>query len=118
MYDVTKAIDKKSIKAYKLKLQFLNKRYTKYELRLLAMLDEKQFILAAGEIQVLGLLKDGLIENAKTFMTQSIRATDKTTSKNVFEDKFIVSFAAKLTDKGHQFIECWKSQSVELLSVL
>ena len=118
MYDVKKTIDKKSIKAYKLKLQFLNKRYTKYELRLLAMLDEKQFDLAAGEIQVLGLLNDGLIENAKTFMSQSINATDKTTGQKVFEDKFVVHFAAKLTDKGRKFVEIWKSQSHDLLSVL
>lgn len=118
MYDVAKSIDKKSIKAYKLKLQFLNKRYTKYELRLLAMLTQKQFVLASGEIQVLGLVKDGLIKNVKTFMTQSIDVTDKTTGTKVFQDKFVVHFAATLTDKGRQFVESWKSQSDDLISVL
>ena len=41
MFDQKKQIDKKSIKLYKQKLQFLNKRYTKYELRILALLAEK-----------------------------------------------------------------------------
>ena len=118
MYDVKKAIDKKSIKAYKLKLQFLNNRYTKYELRLLALLDEKRLVPAAGEIQVLGLLKDGLIENAKTLIGQCIHETDTTTGQKIFEDNFILSFAAKLTDKGRQFVDVWKSQSDNLLDVL
>ena len=36
LYDNKKMIDRSSMRAYKLKLQFLNKRYTMYELRLLA----------------------------------------------------------------------------------
>ena len=117
LYDNKKTIDRESMRAYKLKLQFLNKRYTKYELRLLAVLSEKTFVLAAGEIQVLGLLKDGLIENAKTFITQSITATDATGEK-VFEDNFVIYFAARLTEKGRQFIETWRSQSENLLDGL
>lgn len=117
LYDQKGTIDRKSIKAYKLKLQFLNKRYTKYELRLLALLAAKQYVLASGEIQVLGLLNDGLITNAKTFLSQSIVATDAAGMK-LFEDSFIVAFAATLTDKGRQFIETWRSQSEDLLSSL
>jgi hypothetical protein len=118
LFDQKKVIDRKSMRAYKLKLQFLNKRYTKYELRLLALLAEKPYVLAGGEIQVMGLLQDGLIANTKTFMTQSIVVTDNTTGQKVFEDNFVVNFAATLTDKGRRFVETWKSQSEELLDVL
>jgi hypothetical protein len=117
-YDQKKSIDRKSMRAYKLKLQFLNKRYTKYELRLLAQLAEKAYVLAAGEIQVLGLLKDGLIENANTFMTQSILVSDKVSGQKVFEDVFVVHFAATLTAKGRQFVDTWKAQSEDLLAAL
>jgi hypothetical protein len=118
LFDQKKAIDRKAMKAYKLKLQFLNNRYTKYELRLLALLAEKPYVLAAGEVQTMGLLKDGLIENAKTFTTQSIRVIDNRTGQKVFEDEFVVYFAAKLTEKGRKFIDTWKSQSEDFLSVL
>jgi len=118
LYDNKKMIDRNSMRAYKLKLQFLNNRYTKYELRLLALLAEKPFVLAGGEVQVLGLLKDGLVENAKTFMTHSIEATDDATRQKVFEDTFVMFFVARLTEKGRQFIETWKSQSEDLLDGL
>jgi|SRR2546422_1358882 len=118
MYDQKKLIDRKAMKAYKLKLQFLNKRYTKYELRLLALLAEKAYVLASGEIQVMGLLKDGLIENVKTYMTQSILVTNNLTGQKEFEDVFVVHFAATLTAKGRQFVDTWKSQSENLLEVL
>lgn len=116
MYDRQKKIDKKSIKIYKQKLQFLNKRYTKYELRLLSLLSEKKFVLASGEIQVMGLLKDGLIRNAKTFATQSITARNNTTGEVTFEDTFTVYFAATLTEKGQRFISTWESNSEDFLS--
>src|SRR5471030_3183561 len=34
LFDQKKTIDRKAMRAYKLKLQMLNQRYTKYELRL------------------------------------------------------------------------------------
>src|SRR5689334_13625541 len=55
LFDQKKMIDKKAMKLYKLKLQFLNQRYTKYELRLLSLLADKEFHLAAGEIETMGL---------------------------------------------------------------
>jgi len=113
LYDQKKQIDQKSIRAYKLKLQFLNRRYTKYELRLLAVLAQKPFVLASGEVETMGLLKEGLIENAKTFLTQSITVTDNATMQLVYEDHFVASFAARLTEKGRRFIETWKSQAEE-----
>src|SRR3989337_4168486 len=114
MFDQKKMIDRKAMKAYKLKLQMLNKRYTKYELRLLTILATKPVVLASGEIQTMGLLQDGLIENAKTFVTQSITLTDNADQK-VHEDHFVQSFAARLTPKGREFIEVWKSNSENLL---
>jgi len=118
LYDQKGVIDRKSIKVYKLKLQFLNKRYTKYELRLLTLLAEKKYVLASGEIQVMGLMKDGLITNAKTFLTQSIIETDDATGVKTFEDNFIVQFAATLTAKGSAFVSSWRSQSEDLLDAL
>ncbi len=59
LYDNRKVIDRKSMFMYKQKLQFLNKRCTKYELRILMVLAEKPAVVAAGEIQMMGLLKDG-----------------------------------------------------------
>jgi hypothetical protein len=41
LYDQKKVIDRKAMRAYKLKLQFLNRRYTRYEMRLLTLLAEK-----------------------------------------------------------------------------
>jgi hypothetical protein len=116
LYDQKKTIDRKAMRAYKLKLQFLNKRYTSYELRLLALLGEKPYILASGEIEVLGLLKDGLIENAHTFETQSLVISKG--GKVVHQDLFVQAFAARLTAKGKTLIETWKSQSEDLLAVL
>lgn len=107
-YDNKKTIDRKSMKIYKQKLQFLNRRYTKYELRLLALLAEKPVILASGEVEAQGLLYDGLIENKKTFMIQSIELKDQN-QQIVYQDKFTQSFAAVLTDKGKEFINNWKS---------
>ena len=118
LFDQKKVIDRKAMKAYKLKLQFLNKRYTKYELRLLTVLAEKPVVLASGEIETMGLLRDGLIENAKTFTSQSIDITDNTTGQKVYEDHFVTSFAARLTPKGREFIEVWKSNSENLLDAL
>jgi hypothetical protein len=57
----------------------------------------------------MGLLTDGLIVNVKTFMSQSIVQTDNATGQKVYEDNFVVSFAAQLTEKGREFIEAWKS---------
>jgi hypothetical protein len=55
------------MRIYKLKLQFLNKRYTKYELKLLTVLAEKPCAVASGEIEAMGLLRGSLIENTQTF---------------------------------------------------
>ena len=115
LFDQKKMIDRKAMKAYKLKLQLLNKRYTKYELRLLTILATKPVVLASGEVEAMGLLRDGLIENAKTFETQSISITDNTTGQKVYEDHFVQSFAARLTPKGSEFIEVWKSNAENLL---
>ena len=118
LFDQKKMIDRKAIKIYKLKLQFLNKRYTKYELRLLTLLAEKPAVVASGEIETMGLLMDGLIENAKTFESQSIVLTDNKTGKKTFEHDFVQSFAARLTQKGRDFISVWKSSSENLLDAL
>ncbi len=118
LYDQRKAIDRKSMKTYKLKLQLLNNRYTKYELRLLTLLAEKPMVLASGEIETMGLLMDGIIENAKTFETQSIVVTDNATGIKTFEDQFVQSFAARLTQKGRDFISTWKSSTDNLLDAL
>jgi len=111
-------IDRKAMKAYKLKLQLLNKRYTKYELRLLTILANKPLVLASGEIETMGLLRDGLIENAKTFETQSITSTDNVTGREVYKDEFVQSYAARITQKGREFINVWKSNSDDLLDQL
>lgn len=118
LFDQKKAIDRKAMKSYKLKLQFLNKRYTKYELRLMTVLAEKPAVLASGEIETMGLLKDGLIENACTFSTQSIMITNNETGQKVWEDQFVCSFSARLTSKGREFINVWKSNSDNLLDIL
>lgn len=118
LYDQKKQIDRKSMRAYKLKLQFLNKRYTKYELRLLTVLAEKPYVLASGEIETLGLLRDGLIRNAKTLLSHSIQATDDVSGVDVFKDEFVMAYAACLTEKGREFIATWKSQSEEMLDAL
>ncbi len=117
MYDNKKLIDRKSIMIYKQKLQFLHKRYTKYELRVLAILAEKPVVAVGGEIQVLGLLKDNLIKNAKTFATLNLKMHNKQ-GNVVFEDEAIQTFAAVLTDKGKQFINNWKSVDEDLETTL
>ena len=99
LFDKKKMIDRKAVKVYKLKLQFLNKRYTKYELRLLMVLADKQFVLASGEIETMGLLNDGLIENAKTLMFNRISLTDEETGARTFEAEFVQAFAANLLPK-------------------
>ena len=116
LYDQKKVIDRKAMRAYKLKLQFLNRRYTRYELRLLTLLAEKPYVLASGEIEVMGLLKDGIIENAHTFETQSLVVSEN--GQPVYQDQFVQSFAARLTDKGRAFLATWKSQSEELMDAL
>lgn len=118
LFDQKKMIDAKSMKAYKLKLQLLNQRYTKYELRLLTVLAEKPVVVVSGEIEAMGLLQDGLIENAKTFEAQSVSITDNESGQKVFEDHFVQSFAARLTSKGREFINVWKSSSENLLDAL
>ena len=72
LYDQKNTIDRKAMRAYKLKLQFLNRRHTRYEMRLLTLFAAKPYVLASGEIEVMGLLHEGLIENAHTFETQSL----------------------------------------------
>ncbi len=116
-YDNKKTIDHESMKIYKQKLQFLNKRYTKYELRLLALLAEKPVVLASGEIEVQWLLKDGLIENKKTFIAQGIELRDQN-QQIVYQDTFIQSFAATLTNKGREFISNWKSNTADIEAFL
>jgi len=71
-FDQKRTIDRKAMKVYTLKLQFLNERHTKYELTLLTLLAEKPAVVASGEIETMNLLMDGLIENCKTFLIQSI----------------------------------------------
>jgi len=111
LFDHKKSIDRKAMVAYKLKLQLLNKRYTKYELRLLTVLADRPYVLASGEIETMGLLKDSLIENVKTFTKQSIEVTDNNTGHKVYQDQFITSFAAKLTPKGLEFLDTWRSSA-------
>lgn len=118
LFDQKKAIDRKAIKLYKLKLQFLNRRYTKYELRILALLADEAAVVASGEIETMALIKDGLIVNAKTFETQSIVITNNSSGEKVFEDVFFQSFAARLTEKGCEFIDTWKSSTKNLLDTL
>ena len=118
MYDVLKRIDRKAIRTYKLNLQFLNKRYTVYEMRILRLLSEKLAVVASGEIETMNLLKDELIFNAKTFETQSISITDNDSGNTIFNDVFVQSFAAKLTEKGKEFIKSWKDEVVDLLNVI
>lgn len=109
-FDRQKTIDKKSMKIYKMKLQFLNKRYTKYEMRLLSLLADKPAVVAGSELQTMGLLEDGLIENAKTFMTQSVSMSDDK-GNQVFKDESVQMYEARLTPKGREFIKNWKSES-------
>ena len=118
LFDVQKTIDRKSMKAYKIKLRLLNQRYTKYELRLLTILAEKPAVLASGEIEAMALLKDGLIENVFTFLTNTITMKDDATDEIIWEDDFVSSFSARLTPKGHEFISVWKSSSENLLDAL
>jgi len=118
MYDVLKKIDRKAIRTYKLNLQFLNKRYTVYEMRILRLLSEKMAVVASGEIETMNLLKDGLIYNAKTFETQSINITDNSSGHIIFNDIFVQSFAAKLTEKGKEFIRHWRDEVTDLLNVI
>jgi len=118
LFDKKKTIDRKAMRAYKLKLQFINKRYTKYEMRLLKILASKPVVLASGEIEAMGLLQDKLVENVKTFVTQSISITDESLGKITYEDEFVQSFAAQLTSKGEDFINVWKSDSENLLDTL
>ena len=114
LFDEKKTIDRKSMKAYKIKLRLLNQRYTKYELRLLTILDKKPAVLASGEVEAMGLLNDGLIENAFTFVTNSITIKNES-EEIVWEDQFVSSFSASLTQKGRDFIEVWKSSSEDLM---
>lgn len=118
LFDVKHTIDRKSMKAYKIKLRLLNQRYTKYELRLLTILAEKPAVLASGEVETMSLLKDGLIENAFTFSTKTITIKDNVTGEKVWEDLFTASFSARLTSKGRDFIKVWKSSSENLIDVL
>jgi len=118
LFDQKKQIDKKSMIMYKMNLQFLNKRYTKYEMRILNLLADKEAVLASGEIEVQGLLNDGLIYNAKTLETQSISIKDNATNNVIFDDIFVQSFAARLTNKGREFIGNWRSNTGELIDVL
>lgn len=118
LFDQKKMIDRKAMKAYKVKLQLLNQRYTKYELRLLTILAEKPAVLASGEIETMALLKDGLIVNRCTFLTQSITVTNNITKEKLWEDSFVSSFAAELTPKGQKFIEVWKSSTENLFDAL
>ena len=99
-------------------LQLLNKRYTKYEMRILNLLAEKEAVVVSGEIEVQGLLKDKLIYNSKTFETQSVEIIDNVTNEIVFHDIFVQSFAARLTEKGKEFISNWKSNTGELIDSL
>ncbi len=106
------------MKQYKLKLQFLNQKYTEYELRLLCLLADKEFHLAAGEIETMGLVMDGLIENAHTYETQDIVVTDNSTGQITFQQRYVQQFAARLTKKGRDFVDVWKSTSENLLEAL
>ncbi len=116
-YDNKKSIDRKSIKIYKQKLQILNQRYTKYEMRVLANLAQKHMIVVDSELLVQALLLDGLIKNIKTFMTQSAEARDSQ-GNLIYQDKSVQLFAALLTEKGKQFVENWKSASDSLDPIL
>ena len=118
LFDQKKQIDQKSMMMYKMNLQFLNKRYTKYEMRILNLLSDKEAVLVSGEIEVQGLLKDGLIFNAHTFETQSISISDNFTNQVIFNDIFVQSFAARLTPKGKEFIENWKSNAGDIIDIL
>ena len=66
----------------------------------------------------MGLLNDVLIENRFTFVTQSITLSGSKASKKIYEDKFVSSYAATLTQKGKNFVEAWKSATHSLLDAL
>ena len=117
LYDQKKGIDRKAMKIYKLKLQFLNQRYTKYELRLLSVLAEKPCVVASGEIETMGFLRDGLIENFQSFESHTILSLDDATGSLQRHDQ-VLSFEARLTSKGSEFISTWKSDTDNLLDVL
>jgi hypothetical protein len=87
-------------------------------MRILKLLADKEAVLASGEIECSGLLKDGLIFNAKTFETQEIIIIDNSSGMEIFNDTFIQSFAARLTDKGREFISVWRSDAEDLLDSL
>jgi cell fate regulator YaaT (PSP1 superfamily) len=87
-------------------------------LRLLSLLAEKEFHLAAGEIETMGLMMDGLIENAHTYETQDIVVTDTATGRETFRQQYVQQFAARLTQKGKDFVAVWKSSSDNLIETL
>lgn len=110
-YDQEKKIDKKAMLLYKQKLQFLNKRYTKYELRVLSVLAEKTIKIVTDELQLDAILREGLVKKAEVIMSHSIvyTAEDGTEYSEDFDDAFVVV----LTDKGKQFISTWHSPTAE-----
>ena len=116
LYDNGK-IDRKSMRIYKQKLQFLNHRYSKYELRVLTLLDEKLAVAVGEEVQVLGLINDGLISNVKSLLTQTITLNDGK-GEAIFQEQFVLTFAAMLTKEGREFLELWKSTSENFRSIL
>lgn len=116
-FDQKKMIYRKAMIIYKLKLQFLNKRYTKYELKLLTVLAERPCAVASGEIEAMGLLRGGLIDNTQTFQSHSFLSQDIATGALLRDDE-VLSFEARLTDKGHNYSSTWKSDTDILLDTL
>lgn len=84
-------------------------------MRILELLSDKA-VLVSGEIEVQGLLKDGLIFNAHTFETQSISISDNFTNQVIFNDIFVQSFAARLTPKVKNLLKIG-SQMLEILLI-
>jgi hypothetical protein len=67
---------------------------------LLTVLAEKPCAVAPGEIEAMGLLRGGLIENAQTFESHSFLSQDVATGALLRDDQ-VLSFKARLADKGH-----------------
>jgi len=92
-------IDKKSIKLYKQKIQFLSDRYTKFEMNVLDYLKNNSKLIINGYIQVKNLLDNNLIRNANTI---AFFTYDDGTNE-------VTEFVTVLTEQGKKFVQDWIS---------
>jgi hypothetical protein len=112
-YDNKKSIDRKSLLIYKQKLQLLNSRYTKYEMRVLANLAQQPVLTVDSELMVQALLLDGLIKNIKSGLISHPQITDSK-GNVIYKTTSVQRFVAALTDKGKEFVKNWESSSDSL----